>query len=325
MSVSIKDIGNDTKLDQILKREFTNPLRTGYVEVGEDKVCLPIYYKNYEERIRKFEVRDDDVFLFGLAKTGTTWCHEMLWLIVNDLNYEAAKEISFFRCPLLETDILYDNTSFKEAMGGEFLNRIETSKRPRCIKSHLHWSLLPEQIRNGSRKPKIVLLFRNPKDTCVSHYHQSRATAGYKGTFEEFSELYLGGRAPYGPYWKSVFSLWEQRSKPNVLVITYNEMKENLQKVIKKVARFLKKPLTDEQIQELEEHLSISSMKNNSAVNLKELYKLVDEKYKLTTAKTEFIRAGKVGDYKSLMTPEVSAKFDAWIKENISGTDFNLF
>ncbi|KAF2892272.1 hypothetical protein ILUMI_13900 [Ignelater luminosus] len=325
MSVSIKDIGNDTKLDQILNKEFKNPLRAGYVEAGEDKVCLPIYYKNYEEKIRKFEVRDDDVFLCALPKTGTTWCQEMLWLIANDLNYEAAKEVTYLRCPLLESDILYDFTLINEIMGGELISRLETFKSPRCIKSHLHWSLLPEQIRNGSKKPKIVLLFRNPKDACVSQYHFARATSGYKGTFEEYSELYLGGKVAYGPYWKSVFSFWEQRSKPNVLVITYNEMKENLPKVIKKVARFLEKPLTDEQIQGLEEHLSISSMKNNSAVNLKELYKLVDEKYKLTAAKTEFIRHGKVGGYTSLMTPETSAKFDAWIKENISGTDFNLF
>ncbi|KAF2895327.1 hypothetical protein ILUMI_10845 [Ignelater luminosus] len=305
MSISIREIGNDTKLNQILNRQLTNSLRSGYVEVGKDKICLPVYYKNYEEMIRKFNVRHDDVFLLGLPKTGTTWCHEMLWLIINDLNFEAAKETSRFRCPLLEANILYDVTKFEEWTKGGLLEHTENLKSPRCIKSNLHWSLLPEQIQDGSRKPKIILLFRNPKDTCVSHYHQARAAAGYKGTFEEFSELYLGGRVPYLPYWKNVFSLWEQRDKSNVLILTYSEMKENLQNVINKASRFLGKSLTDDQIQNLMEHLN--------------------EKHKLATSSHEFIRVGKVGGHISLMTPEINAKFDVWIKENTSGTDFNLF
>lgn len=37
-----------------------------------------------------------------------------------------------------------------------------------------------------------------------------------------------------------------------------------------------------------------------------------------------FIRKGEVGDWKNHMTPEMTAKFDAWIEENIRGTGLSF-
>lgn len=67
---AIRKIGNDTEIDHILNRDFITVFRSGYVEVGEDNFCLPIYYEDYEEAIRTFKVRNDDVFLCGHPKTG---------------------------------------------------------------------------------------------------------------------------------------------------------------------------------------------------------------------------------------------------------------
>lgn len=77
-----------------------------------------------KEKINRFEVRDDDIFLIGFPKTGsifhtfiihksfltfdcfnagTTWCQEMVWLIANDLNFEEAGNTFIDeRFPLLE-------------------------------------------------------------------------------------------------------------------------------------------------------------------------------------------------------------------------------
>lgn len=37
------------------------------------------------------------------------------------------------------------------------------------------------------------------------------------------------------------------------------------------------------------------------------------------------MRKGIIGDHKNYMSPEMIAKFDKWIEENISGTDLELF
>jgi hypothetical protein len=43
------------------------------------------------EKIRDFEVFEDDIWLAGYFKSGTTWAKEMIWLLNNNLDYVAAK------------------------------------------------------------------------------------------------------------------------------------------------------------------------------------------------------------------------------------------
>jgi hypothetical protein len=60
-------------------------------------------YKNYAEKIKKFEVREDDIWLISYPKSGTTWTQEMIWLLKNNIDFEAAqKEILLYRFPFLE-------------------------------------------------------------------------------------------------------------------------------------------------------------------------------------------------------------------------------
>lgn len=57
---------------------------------------LPEKFVEVFEKIRKFEVRPDDIFLGGPPKCGTTWAQEMVWLINNELNYEVAKSKNLY-------------------------------------------------------------------------------------------------------------------------------------------------------------------------------------------------------------------------------------
>ncbi len=40
--------------------------------------------------------------MFFKNKLGSTWAQEMVWCLVNNLDYEGAKMLSQFRAPLLE-------------------------------------------------------------------------------------------------------------------------------------------------------------------------------------------------------------------------------
>lgn len=99
-------------------------------------------------------------------------------------------------------------------------------------------------------------------------------------------------------------------------------MIKDLPKVVKDVADFLEKPLTQEEIHRLCEHLSFANMKNNPAVNF-ELIVSLNRKYNLINCEGEFMRSGKVGDYKAKMTPEIVKKFDDWTEEHCRGTGFS--
>jgi len=63
--------------------------------------------------------------------------------------------------------------------------------RPKTIQSHLHWSLLPKQIRDGTKKPKIIYVARNPKDLCVSYFHHRVLIEGYKGSLDEHVDEFV--------------------------------------------------------------------------------------------------------------------------------------
>ncbi|CAG2066689.1 unnamed protein product, partial [Timema podura] len=97
---------------------------------------------------------------------------------------------------------------------------------PRFIKTHLPWSLLPGQIRTGDRRPKIVYVARNAKDTCVSYYHHCTLMEGYQGDFEDFCKLFLGDTLCFAPFWSHVLGFWKRRQEPNILFLKYEDMKK---------------------------------------------------------------------------------------------------
>lgn len=326
MTHNIRRIGiTGSKIDRLINEKLVTELRKGFVEVGRDNVCLPIYYEKYEKYVNKFEVRDSDVYLLGHMKSGTTWAQEMIWLIVNNLDYEGARQLLLNRFPLLETPLYMDDEVVdlvSELHGAGFITFINALSEPRCIKSHLHWDLLPEQIRNRSKKPKIISIYRNPEDTCVSYYHHSKVFDGYRGTFEEFCDLFLAGKLSFGPYWKCVLSIWNERQNSNILFIRYLDMKNDLPSVIRKVATFLGKNLDEDQIDQLTKHLSFDSMKNNPAANCEHILGTVALSHNLTKDQGVFIRRGIVGGYKEEMTIEQMEKFKRWTVENLVGSDF---
>ncbi|KAF2883514.1 hypothetical protein ILUMI_22687 [Ignelater luminosus] len=319
----IRKIGNDNEIDKLLNRVFTFSERIGYVEVGKDNFCLPVYYEQNEEVVNNFEIYDDDVFVCGHPKTGTTWCGEMVWLMVNNLNYEEAyKQPIYKRIPQLELAFLFNTEVYLKDLHTS-LKDIGKAKQPRCIKTHLHWSLLPKQIQNGTKKPKMIITLRNSQDSCVSLYHHSQMIDHYLGTFEEFCTLFLAGRVCFGPFWKQVLSYWEQKERENLLFITFEEMRNDLPAVIRKVSTFLGKTYTEEEMKKLTEHLSFQSMKKNPATNHEEIFE-ENRRTGIATSNNPFIRSGQVGAYKSRMSPDMVKQFEEWNRENLVETGLIL-
>jgi len=200
----------------------------------------------------------------------------------------------------------------------EFIKRLEN---PRFLKTHLPFHLLPQEIQSNLKSPKIIYVMRNPKDVCVSFYHHCRFLLRCKTDLENFSKIFLADKVLYGSFWKHVFGFWEKRNLPNMLIITYEDMKEDLSSVIRKVATFMDKTLTNEQVQQLTKHLSFESMKKNDAVNYEKGNEL--RRKKNLAIEGKFMRSGTVGKYKEELSSETIEKFDAWIKKNVEDTTFS--
>lgn len=71
MDFKVNVIENEKEVDRTLNDLFTSEIKEKYVEIGEEKFVLPIYFnENWEKKINKFEVRNDDVYVTGHMKTG---------------------------------------------------------------------------------------------------------------------------------------------------------------------------------------------------------------------------------------------------------------
>lgn len=231
-----------------------------------NSVCLPEQYTLFAEKIRKYQLKSDDVFVLGYPKSGTTWTQEMVWLINNKCDFAKAKKVSqMFRFPLLEllamTPISMNSVDLFDEM-----NHLAS---PRHFKSHLPLTMLPDTL--WTLKPKIIHITRNPKDAAISLYHHYKHMHGYLGTMEEFLSLYLEGNVFYGPFTNTINEFLQLKGEPNMHFITYEDMKSDLKGVIKSTASFLEKSLTDEQIEQMYAYLQVDAMRKNSACNQDDL------------------------------------------------------
>ncbi|KAF5307977.1 hypothetical protein FQR65_LT06545 [Abscondita terminalis] len=291
MSVDIKIIGNDSSLGQIFNDSYLTK-RQHYVEVGPDKVVLPGKYEEFYDCIDNFEVRDDDVFICAFPKTGSRWTQELVWLILNNLDFENARDVQLgIRSPLLELELIFDDT--REAAK---IQQLANYSNPRCIRSHLQWSLLPKAVASGTKQPKIIVVLREPEDTCTSYFHQAKVMEGFRGTWDDFCHLFIEGKVLFGPYFAHVLSFWEQRHRSNVMFVKYNKMKADLRGTIEEVASFLGKSLTKSNVEDLFNHLSFDNLKKSQGFNMEKFVK---------GDVNPFLRTGKIGDYKNAMSDEV--------------------
>ena len=130
----------------------------------------------------------------------------------------------------------------------------------------------------------------------------------YSGSFDDFFDHFLNGQVAYGDYWHNVLSWWSRRAQPNVLFLTYEEMHLDLRGVVRRVARFLGKPVSEERVAAVADWCSFEQMKQNPATNAASMPKV--------PATGDFMRKGEVGDWRRYFSDEQSRRMDRWIEEN---------
>lgn len=269
------------------------------------------------DRVHNFEVRDSDVWILTSTKCGTTWTQEMTWLIMNEFNFDEAKQVDLtLRSPFLEFNGVVPNVDF------DTMKHAEQMESPRLIKSHLPIPLLPKQL--WTKKPKIIYVFRNPKDAAISYYHHWRGMVGYKGSKEDFMHTYMDGYVNFNPFWPHVLDFWQLREQQNIYFTSYERMKFDLRSVVSDVCQFLNKKITYDEMEKLVDHLSFDKMKNNPACNHENEFKSIKDAAGVEVEEFRFVRRGVVGSHKDELPQQVIAEFDEWIYDNLKDFDLTI-
>ncbi|XP_033124104.1 sulfotransferase 1C2-like isoform X2 [Anneissia japonica] len=247
--------------------------------------------------LQMFEIVEDDVVVMTSPKSGTTWMQEIVSVLMYGCDVEKAKQ------EYIE----------KRWMFIDFPFQTEGVSSPRLIKTHLNPQAIPPHIKE--KKPKIIFVSRNPKDTAVSFFFFHK-TGKHLPTYESWTEFlndFCAGNLIRGDWFAMNSYWWSQRNDKNVLFVKYEDMKRNLSEVVEKVASFLGWTIPDGKLPELLQHCSFESMRSNNKVNSSE-DPLID------TDKIPFMRKGTVGDWKNFFTVAQSEAFDQIYREKMAGT-----
>ncbi|GFT92084.1 sulfotransferase 1C4 [Nephila pilipes] len=282
----------------------------------------------------QYKPRPDDIFIATYPKCGTTWAQHILMLL---FRHGQPPETN---TAFLKTAVFLEATGAKSA---------EDMPRPGAIKIHLPFHLAP-----WSRQTKYIYIARNPKDCCVSYYHHmKRPGHSFQGTFDQFFEIFLAGEANYGDYFDHLLGWYEHRNDPNVLFLTYEEMKENIEAAVLKIAsfiddkkygeplrkdpEFLKNVIKYSSVDHMKEDInkgmeklnSMSKedvMKSDLPETMKKFISNVQEKDdSFTPASVGFIRKGIIGDWKNCFSEDQSKRMDQKFSERTKGTDISKF
>lgn len=218
--------------------------------------ALPIYFAKSVEEIQNLKIYEDDVFLVGYPRSGTTLLQEMVWLIVNDFDFEKAKSvITDLRFPLMES--FY---GVQRLFEGGVSKKLQDMTRPRTFKTHFPVNLLPDNIWRV--QPKIIHVSREVKDVAISTYHMCKDFFNLNVELEQFLQDFLDDKVIYAPYREHCKNFLELQNYPNILFLTYEWVTSNLEAAIRRVAEFLGKEISNENLSKLMEHLQFDSMKS---------------------------------------------------------------
>ncbi|KAK2169202.1 hypothetical protein LSH36_12g36031 [Paralvinella palmiformis] len=248
-------------------------------------------------KLGSFQMKEGDVLVTAYPKTGITWIQELVWLVYYKGDIAKAHSVPLTeRCTYLE---------YKPSGVPSGLDLLEKESTPHIMKTHMKSEIFKKQIE--SRKVRVIVVIRNPKDTLVSLYHFYRMTANlgyFKGTWDDFFEIYKAKHLIYGDYF-DWYSSWLPQCKDNfnVKLVKYEDMQRSMPDVINDLCLFLDKSLSEKQINDIMKHLSFDSMSRNGAVNCKNI-----PYFDFTVS--SFLRKGIIGDWKNYFTREQSALVD---------------
>lgn len=214
-----------------------------------------------------FKFRDDDIIIATYGKSGTTWMQQ----IVAQLLFNGAEGLNIHEMSLW--------VDFRLPSKVEKLAALEAQTHRRFLKTHL-----PVDALVFSAQAKYIYIGRDGRDIVWSLYnHHANAnemwyelvndtpgrvgppiekpSASVKQYFHDWLEQ---DGYPLLSFWENVRSWWEIRHLPNVLLIHFAQLKQDMAKQIRRIAEFLAIPIDESKWEIILEHCSFSYMKQHA-------------------------------------------------------------
>lgn len=270
------------------RTQWTIRLLKGVSSVLRWFVWLPnLAGRRIQERIRHLEFipRPDDVFVVTYPRSGTTWMQMILYQLTTDGSMDLPHIAEY--CPWFERSL-------------RARRAFETRPSPRLFKSHLPYGKIPKG------PCKYIYVARDGKDVAVSYYHLNRTYNSYEGSFAPFFNWFLEGKSPFGCWFEHVAGWWAHRHDPNVLFLTYEELKRDLEGSIRRIAAFIGQDVPPDRMPLIVERSSFDFMKQHENKFDPAMESLWEQGVKLKS----FLRHGRAGEGAVCLTEEQKTRFE---------------
>jgi hypothetical protein len=191
---------------------------------------------------RNLIILSDDVFLVSYPRSGNTW---LRFMIANLLNPH--ESTTFLNIDRRVGDIY---TRSQEAL--------LQLPRPRILKSHEPFE---------PRYKRVIYVVRDPRDVVVSYYHWKRKRRAIPDCYpiEEFVSLFVKGEIdPNLGSWTQNVGTWltARQKTPGFALVRYEDLVEDAQQQLARIAQFLKCQVTPDQLRRAISLASVEQMQD---------------------------------------------------------------
>jgi aryl sulfotransferase len=254
-----------------------------------------------------FRFRNDDIVIATYAKSGTTWVQQIVGQLL--FNGQEGLEVADMS-PWLDLRV-----PPKEVK----LPMVEAQAHRRFLKTHL-----PVDALVFSDKAKYIYIGRDGRDVLWSMYnHHANANDAWYAALNDTPGL-VGPRIepppasikqyyhdwldknghPWWPFWENIQSWWDIRALPNVLLLHFASLKQDLAGEIRRIAEFIEVPIDESRWESIVRHCSFDYMKENATKSVPLAGAFWDG-----GAQT-FIHKGTNGRWRDVLSPEEVAKYE---------------
>ena len=216
-----------------------------------------------------FKFRDDDIIIATWGKSGTTWTQQ----IVGQMLYGGRTDLSF--------SDLSPWVDFRLPPKAEKMAEIEAQTGRRFLKTHL-----PVDALVFSSKAKYLYIGRDGRDIAWSifNHHIHLNDFGYElnndspgrvgppfprpftnDVREYFHSFIENDGESWWPFWVNMRTWWEIRDLPNVMLVHYQNLKDDMEEWMRRIAAFCEIPIDESKWNTIVGHCAFDYMKKHAA------------------------------------------------------------
>ncbi|KAM6365981.1 LOW QUALITY PROTEIN: sulfotransferase 6B1-like [Alca torda] len=250
------------------------------------------------EALKSFETRSDDMILAGYPKTGTNWLDQM----VKELESADAKYTEEEMKERINAEKKLETFPHLEFGDPGIYERMKKMPSRRIIRTHLPPHLLPPSVLQS--KAKILVLVWNP----VSYYHfyNNMPMLPSFASWDEYFAAFMSGKLTWGSYFDHLVEWNKYIDHERIMVISYEELKEDWILGMKRIAAFFGFSLCEKDFPRIAKATGFQAMK----------------KFNETHGKFGDIlfRKGIVGNWRDLFSKAQNEEMDQKFEDCLGGT-----